>query len=146
MAKSRSSYLRGAVFNPMQQAIAIRSTYPGFQIVRTHPALQVEGYLQPRALSPSYRVSILLRQPRVPEVRVLSPELQSNAPHRYKDGSLCLYWPVEWKWRDDQNVAKTLLPWAALWLYFYELWLDTGLWMGPSSHAEGGRPKDPIGS
>lgn len=31
-------------------------------------------------------------------------------------------------------IAKTILPWTALWLYYYELWLDTGKWLGPSSH------------
>jgi hypothetical protein len=32
-------------------------------------------------------------------------------------------------------IATTILPWTALWLYYYELWLDTGKWLGPSSHA-----------
>jgi hypothetical protein len=32
-------------------------------------------------------------------------------------------------------IATTLIPWTALWLYYYELWLDTGKWLGPSSHA-----------
>jgi len=32
-------------------------------------------------------------------------------------------------------IATTILPWTALWLYYYELWLDTGKWLGPSSHS-----------
>lgn len=146
MAKTGNNYLRGEVLKPMQQAIAISRAFPGFRIVQAHPALVMEGRLQPRALSPSYRLSVILRLHRSPEVRVLSPVLRSNAPHRYKDGSLCLYWPVEWRWADDQSVSKTMLPWAAIWLYFYELWLDTGHWLGPSSHSEGSRPKEPFAS
>ena len=37
-------------------------------------------------------------------------------------------------------IADTILPWAALWLVFYELWCDTGRWLGPSSHDQ--RPKE----
>jgi hypothetical protein len=146
MAKTGHKYLRGGALKPLQQAIAIGSTFPDFEIVQAHPTLVMEGHLQPRALSPAYRVSVVLRQQRSPEVRVLNPTLRANAPHRYKDGSLCLYWPVEWRWTDTESASKTVLPWAAIWLYFYELWLDTGHWLGPSSHPSGGGSKDLLAS
>jgi hypothetical protein len=31
-------------------------------------------------------------------------------------------------------IAYTILPWTSLWLYFYELWLVTGQWMGGGKH------------
>ena len=34
----------------------------------------------------------------------------------------------------DQLIANTIIPWTGSWLFFYELWLDTGKWLGPSSH------------
>jgi hypothetical protein len=67
-------------------------------------------------------------------VRVLAPKLVDRAPHLYPDGSLCLYWPKEWRWAPFEAIGETLLPWAALWLYYYEIWVDTGAWLGPSSH------------
>ena len=27
-------------------------------------------------------------------------------------------------------LAKTTVPWASRWLYYYELWLVTGKWLG----------------
>ncbi len=53
--------------------------------------------------------------------------------HRYPDGSLCLYWPDEWGWTARESLAATIVPWTAFWLYYYELWLVTGEWLGPSS-------------
>ena len=64
---------------------------------------------------------------------VTSSSTRGAAP--YPDGSLCLYWPHEWWWRSDCIIAETIIPWTASWLYFYELWLDTGEWLGPSSHS-----------
>lgn len=84
--------------------------------------------------SPVYGIEILCEQTQAPAVRVLSPPLEERSPHIYPDGSLCLYWPKEWKWSPKELLALTILPWTASWLYFYELWLDTGAWLGTSSH------------
>lgn len=92
------------------------------------------GHLQPRAVSPIYQIEIQYKQKQIPKVKVISPELVPNAPHLYADKSLCLYWPKEWRWRQDRLIAEIIIPWAASWLYFYELWLDTGKWLGTSSH------------
>jgi hypothetical protein len=97
------------------------------------------GTLQPRNLAPLYRVEIRYRLGTVPKVRVLSPTLVPGSPHIYPDdGSLCLYWPAEWRWTGDQLLAETIVPWTADWLCFYELWLDCGEWLGPASpHSTG---------
>lgn len=92
------------------------------------------GSLQPRSTSPVYQVEIRYQQRQIPKAKVLSPPLAPNAPHLYGDGTLCLYWPEEWRWQQDKLVADVIIPWTALWLYYYELWLDTGRWLGPSSH------------
>jgi hypothetical protein len=34
-------------------------------------------------------------------------------------------------------IADTIVPWAALWLVFYEYWLATGLWLGGGEHPPG---------
>lgn len=74
----------------------------------------------------------------MPIVRVLSPALAPDAPHVYRGGELCLYWPKEWRWYGDELIAETIVPWTASWLFYYELWLDTGKWLGPSSHPDAG--------
>ena len=53
--------------------------------------------------SPAYEVRIVYRKRGAPKVRVLNPPLDPRAPHRYRNGTLCLYWPKEWRWTDDQR-------------------------------------------
>ena len=115
----------------------IRALFPQFNRCRRGGGRAIwRGTLQPQKSSPLYQIEIQYRHKKVPKVRVLSPKLAPNAPHLYKDGSLCLYWPKEWQWNANELIAKTILPWTASWLFFYELWLDCGIWFGPSSHDE----------
>lgn len=30
-------------------------------------------------------------------------------------------------------IAETIVPWTALWLLYYELWLETDEWLGPEA-------------
>jgi hypothetical protein len=116
------------------QDLHVRQRFPGFSYRRVGGEVIWRGSLQPRATSPAYRVGVSYRVGWIPEVRVLWPALATGAPHLYSDGTLCLYWPKEWVWRSHELIAETIIPWTALWLFFYELWLDTGEWLGPSSH------------
>jgi hypothetical protein len=100
------------------------------------------GQLQPTPDSPQYVVRLLHEPGRSPKVWVQSPRLRSNTPHRYGDDSLCLYWPPEWTWRAAESLAETIIPWAAFWLYYYELWLVTGEWHGLSSPHQAGQTKE----
>lgn len=93
------------------------------------------GELQPREMSPVYTVRISYR-PGVgmtPKVKVLTPEIAKNAPHTYPGGHLCLYWPKDMNWTERMFLADTIVPWTAEWLAFYELWEETGKWLGPES-------------
>jgi hypothetical protein len=69
---------------------------------------------------------------RFPVVRVLDPPLQPDAegvlPHLFREGTLCLHERHEW--RPDMLIVDTTMAWTSEWLYFYELWLGTGLWFG----------------
>lgn len=112
----------------------MRKHFPGFKGRLRRGRAVWQGPLQPRATSPRYQVKIVYQLQGLPKVYVLSPPLEQAAEHLYADGSLCLYWPQEWSWHPNKLIAKTIIPWAASWLYFYELWLDTGIWLGPSSH------------
>lgn len=88
------------------------------------------GVLQPSVNSPRYRVMITYTPPRSPRVFILDPELRPNAPHRYSDGSLCLYYPNDQSWTPSAYIAGTILPWTSVWLKCYELWCITGKWYG----------------
>jgi hypothetical protein len=94
------------------------------------------GTLQPSETSPVYRVKVCYRFPKTPQVWVLSPSLRPDAPHRYSDSSLCLYYPCDGSWTPHLPLSRTFVPWTALWLAFYEYWLTTGIWYGPEvAHA-----------
>lgn len=128
-------------FKPLSLAVQdlhIRRRFPSFNAEKGNGQWIWRGMLQPQGSSPVYQVSIRYRQGHTPTVRVHSPTLATNAPHRYPGGDLCLYWPREWQWRGDELIAETILPWTASWLLFYELWLDTGKWLAPSSHRDEG--------
>lgn len=116
------------------QNLHLRHRFPGFTYRRERGVAVWRGTLQPSSLSPKYRVVVRYKLSSYPSVKVISPALVPKAPHLWRDGRLCLYYPKENPWRRDMLIATTILPWTALWLYYYELWLDTGKWLGPSSH------------
>ena len=125
----------GRPINLALQHMHVQHRFPNFSYRNRHGKALWHGSLQPQPTSPAYQVEIQYRLMDIPKVRVLSPHLASHTPHLYRDGSLCLYWPAEWRWQQDTLIAETIIPWTAAWLYYYELWLDTGTWLGPSSHA-----------
>ena len=124
--------------NPLRHIPEMRSAFPGFKAsVGKDRTVTWIGELQPNPSSESYRLRVSYGLQGPPRVCVLSPPLEDHAPHRYpSDGSLCLYWPREWRWRDHESVSFTIVGWAALWLEHYEIWQVTGEWLGPTSHAE----------
>lgn len=97
------------------------------------------GELRPSPMSSNYRVSVRFRPHWCPEVRVLSPQLDiredaSCLPHINGDGSLCLH--VQSEWRYWMYLADYFVPWISSWLYFYEVWHATGLWLGGGTHPD----------
>lgn len=132
--KGRRNFIRPRAVDFGVQGLHIQHRFPNFTYRRQNGRGLWIGTLQPRPTSPAYRIKIEYRHGKPPDVRVMWPPLAPGAPHLYRDGSLCLYWPKEWWWRPDQLIAETIVPWTASWLYYYELWLDTGKWLGPSSH------------
>lgn len=142
---------------------SVERLFPGFRLV-----LDVSwgcvwrGILQPAAQPYEVLVSYfpgvlgseleyLAQPPRVfllspaPERRPAAPD--TPIPHLYRQplpeqpAHLCLYHPssAEWKWSDW--IGETILPWAAEWLAFYEMWRITGSWEGPEKHPDLGAIK-----
>ena len=96
--------------------------------------------LRPTALSLLYDVKLVFNGSR-PDVYVVKPNPLQKAdgekklPHVYdqKKQELCLYWK---DWNKAMPLSKTVVPWIADWLYYYEIWLYTGIWEGGGLHPE----------
>lgn len=88
------------------------------------------GTLQPSQKSSVYTVKVVYSPPKKPRVWVISPTPKANAPHRYHNKSLCLYYPGDYSWTSDCYIATTIIPWTAEWLLLYEIWDKTGTWYG----------------
>lgn len=133
----------------------IRELFPEFRRVAALPGQSIwEGPLQPFAQP--YRVRLIwslgVRGVNTrstynsPMVLVLDPPLvrrleepERPIPHLYARPQpempphLCLYWPPGREFDASRYLAETILPWAAEWLMYYELWHATGKWAGPEA-------------
>ena len=111
------------------QIFHLRQKFPQFQYKGKGVWI---GTLQPTPLSPIYKIKIVELRHSFPHVYVLEPKIVKDAPHLYSDRSLCLFFPKDFSWSKKSLIAETIVPWTALWLYFYEWWLKTGFWYGES--------------
>lgn len=124
-----------------QQLYRMHIVWPGFEVQRKRRQVEIVwvGTLSPSPISEEYRVRVEYRVGWCPRVNVVSPVLRiregfGNLPHVYDDGSLCLH--VLGEWQPWMLVADSTIPWISSWLYFYEVWLGTGLWFGKGTHPE----------
>jgi hypothetical protein len=115
----------------VQQAFALRASFPEAKTKLNATRLLWMSVLQPTALSRSYRVQITYVLRQYPSVRVLD-ELAgrdgASLPHVYSNGTLCLHQVNEWT--SNLSLVNSTVPWAAEWLANYEIWLATGDWYG----------------
>ena len=58
-----------------------------------------------------------------PVFRVVEPKMRKDCPHRFVDGTLCVY-PDRYDYR--KCTAPAGVPLVASWLANYEIWLRTG--------------------
>jgi hypothetical protein len=100
----------------------------------------------PTPMSRVYEMRIDYRQEDVPQVFVQGPDLVSLAggrrlPHVYQQrpARLCLYLPRAREWAGWMRIDQTIVPWAALWLFYFEEWLDSDAWKGGGEHPRGRR-------
>lgn len=124
------------------QALASSSICPGRGTLGTG-RLVWEFSARPSPLSREYRLRIVYKQGSSPKVFVDDPDLTELAqgqklPHVYqqKPTRLCLYLPGTGQWSSEMWIYKTIVPWAVLWLYYFEDWLATGEWRGGGKHPE----------
>ncbi|ANJ96247.1 restriction endonuclease subunit S [Serratia plymuthica] len=136
-----------------QQFQALKTSGPNERLTITNKdrTLLWEGWLQPSLFSRRYKVVVRYTLGKLPVCVVTEPDLFALAettaiPHLYpKDkhipgAKLCLFLPCSQaddklsEWRSQQKISETLIPWASLWLFYFEQWLLTGLWEGGGKH------------
>lgn len=95
-----------------------------------------EMNIVPTPNSVTYRVRIDYTLGASPRVYVIDPPFLKRAEgynrleHVYDDNKqqICLFYSGEWK--PTMLLSRTIIPWASEWLLFYELWVNTGEWLG----------------
>jgi hypothetical protein len=125
-----------------------------FVNLRGNPISRGEGKLQtglltwrysatPFPICRDYVVRIEFNQGGRPEIFVDSPDLHALAggrriPHLYeqKPPKLCLYLPRNSEWQSWMRLDQTIVPWTALWLFYFEEWLVSNDWKGGGMHPE----------
>src|SRR5262249_29034610 len=119
----------------MLQVLKMKALHPQFKAATKTDRVLWTGTLKPTGLSDTYSIRIAYELGLSPRLSVVSPALRTRAegvriPHLYKEGNPCLYFPWNKEWTPDKFIALTIVPWASLWLYYYEVWHATGEWLG----------------
>jgi hypothetical protein len=129
----KSNYVTQKRLTAAEQGYFLRFTFPAFCVATRRNILNAVGTLRPTALSDAYTIELRYDFPKRPRIQVLKPALQlapghTRLPHVYEENDLCLHVPGEW--RPDLRIDQFIVPWISFWLYFYEIWLATGEWLG----------------
>lgn len=107
---------------------AMRDHFPGFRLFRLPGGrLAWRGWLRVRG-GRVYQVSAELpeRYPyEAPALHVLTPALVGGCPHRYADGSLCVYLN---RWNPERDTVVQTIANATDWLRHYQGWRRSGRW------------------
>jgi len=126
------------------QENSLKSMFPNSKIKRFREESLVWIHtLTPSPLSESYKVKLEYKRNNAVKFYVLEPKLKLATgkkflPHVYstEKQQLCLYYPNRFEWNVDMLYTKTIIPWACEWLYFYEIWAQSGIWYGGGKHDE----------
>jgi hypothetical protein len=129
--------------NPLVQIGAMKSKYPHFTVQKLADGhLLFTGTIQPKEYMREYKVTIEYRGGQAPHVRVVSPALVEKPPHYYHEQKrLCLYKPSNFNWQETTLIANHIVSWTSGWLYFYETWLQKGVWLGPEAEHDNNTEK-----
>lgn len=125
--------------NVFRQMALVADRYPTFTCrVVGHRRLVCRGELRPTALSETYRVRLEYEPRNRPQLFVEHPRLVprlagENIPHTYRENEPCLF---KDEWKPSMSLANSVIPWALLWLTFYEAWRVTGEWQGGGVHPD----------
>jgi hypothetical protein len=131
--KKKNSFFAKRSLGIAVQAIMLRARWPQGKVTFHGNTLEWEGTLKPSPMSCSYQVRVRYVLGKRPAVTVLSPKLMARPdeklPHVFAGDELCLYRYGN-EWNPEKLISDTTIPWIAVWLLHYEIWLVTGKWPG----------------
>lgn len=132
--------------NIAQQVAGLKALYPDAICRHDRISLTWTGEIKPTPISATYSIRIeytIGGNPECFSCTPLSVPAGKKLPHVYshKDQKLCLYYPKgkTGHWNASKSIAATIVPWASEWLFYYELWLSTGEWLGGGVHHTGSK-------
>lgn len=124
-----------------QQLERINQTYSNWTgLILYRRVLKLTGTIRPTVISPEYTIQIIYTPNKDPKILVVSPVLEihpakERLPHVWPNtGSLCLY-ENEFDIKNDL-LAESIIVWVTWWLYYYEIWLETGKWVAKGTHPD----------
>ena len=83
------------------------------------------GKIHPTPVRAIYTVRIKYKLGERPEVTVLDPIIVprngERLPHVFEGNLLCLFRYKYHEWDPSMLIAKTIVSWASLWLFHYEV-------------------------
>ncbi len=124
----------------MGQAMVVKEKYADVCVRHKKRGVDVFIKIRPTKESVQYKLKISAEVDSTKvsvfpvEPHIGSVESKMTVPHMYQSGALCLFFPDNNEWKYTDSWADTLVPWAGLWLYYYEIWLQTGEWLGGGVH------------
>lgn len=146
---SKDRYFKSNPIPLVRQKVALCINFKGSSCNIDKKRLLWTGKIKPTPLSKEYTVVLVYQLRKSPKVWVVGDELEKldspDFPHKFdidaekKMVRICLYRYSEFN--SSKLLANTIIPWAIEWLYYYELWLATGEWLGGGEHPKNGVPK-----
>lgn len=126
-----------------RQLNELRKSFPCYKcsIRRFVSELVCNATIQPNELCSVYKIQIRQWPGRAPRVSILEPKIEPKYEiHMYSNGTLCLYYPKEFKWQKGTSIAKYTIPWINEWIVYYEIYKISGKWEGQEA-PHGNKPK-----
>ena len=122
-----------------EQVLAVRKKHLDFEVAYTLNSLKINGWTRPTARSLIYKYQIKYNLVDRPAIKVLEPVLEKyegadELPHVFTGDELCLYFPFYNEFTHRELLTDTVIPWIALWIYYYEQWAVNGIWLGGGIH------------
>ena len=149
---NKHKYFKTPVISLVKQKTALINNYKNSTCRIDNNELIWTGKIKPTSLSKEYTVLMCYKLRGIPKVWVYGDELENlestDFPHKYdidienKMVRICLYTNSEFD--SSMYLANTIIPWTIEWLYYYEIWLVTGEWLGGGIHPEFGVEKEEL--
>lgn len=128
----------------IEQLMELKKKYVVVKDNLKHNSFSCQLLVRPTSLSIEYSLKVVFEpDQKVPfSVYVVNPkplklaEGATRLEHVYDNQKqrLCLYRPGKKQWDRSMLLSETAIPWAIEWLYFYEIWVSTGKWLGGGEH------------